>query len=239
MKPRIIPLMVVAALVTAFVGSWKSGALRREQQVPSNKQKTWDDPTTLHARVKKEKDKGLRKITFPAPLIEYPEIDLTTAQAETSVVIADVIDKRSLLIDQNTIGTFYKLRIVETLAKASSPVCCNPKDEEFPTDLPTLAEDETYMVGIGGTVMLDDVEVTVEEDFKELSPGRRYLLFVTPTLSGKFSLVKLGPKGMFLIKSDGQLESAVSKSYKLRRDIELLFNNSLIKLKENIKQAVR
>src|SRR2546425_1774503 len=231
--------MMVAALVTAFVGSWKSGALRREQQVPSNKQKTWDDPTTLHARVKKEKDKGLQKVTFPAPLIEYPEVDLATALAETSVVIADVIDKRSRLIDQNTIGTFYRLRIVETLAKASSPVCCNPKDEEFPNDLPTLADGETYMVGIGGTVMLDDVDVTVEEDFKELSAGRQYLLFITATPSGKFSLVRLGPKGMFLVKPNGQLESAVDKSYKLRRDIEQLFNNSLIRLKGSIKQATR
>lgn len=204
---------------------------------PAKTTKEWEDPTTFSARAKKEKAKGVHRVTFPAPLVEYPDsISLETALAQATVVVADVIDKSSRLIDPSTIGTFYRVNIVETLSQASSSQCCPTNEDNFPKDLPPLKENEMYLAGIGGTIVLDEVELTVKEDFEGLVPHRRYLLFLSPTSPGKFGLVQVGPRGVFKIKPDGHLESIVDKPYELGRDIERSYANSLASFKEDIKK---
>ena len=47
-----------------FVGA------QQQQSQSANKEQQWKDPTTLRARVEKEKAKGLLKIVFPAPALE-------------------------------------------------------------------------------------------------------------------------------------------------------------------------
>jgi hypothetical protein len=232
MRAKIFLIIGLTAVLTTMVGTSNSSVLLGGSQQP-DKQKKWEDPTTLHARVKQEKNQGAQRVSFSRPLVEYPDVDLPTALAETTLVIADVTEKQSRLIDSNTIGTFYRLSVVETLSKPNASACCKLNDEDFPTDLPALGDNEMYMAGIGGTLVLDGIEVTVDEEFKEMLPYRRYLLFLTTTSSGKSSSGMIGPKGVFLIKSDGRLESLVNKSYKLRLDIERTFNNSLVRLKES------
>src|SRR5882672_9628739 len=104
MKLKIALLIALAVLLTAIIGMSNSSVVTKGQEGQPNKKK-WDDPTTLHARVEKEKDKGVQRVSFPAPVMEYPEIDLATALADTTVVIADVTAKQSRLIDASTIAT--------------------------------------------------------------------------------------------------------------------------------------
>ena len=220
--------LAVFAMLLSLVGS-----LRAVSQ-SGNKAEPWKDPTTLRARVEREKAKGLRRVIFPAPLMEYPDsISLETAIAETTVVVADVLDKQSRQLDPNTIATFYRLAVIERLSEPTSSPCCNPKDANFPADLPTLRENEMYFVGIGGTIVLDEVEVTVKEDFEDLQPNRRYLFFVSATESGKFSVGKVGPRGVFTVAGDGYLDSRL-KRFRLGRELESKAGNSLTKLKNEI-----
>ena len=76
-----------------------------------------------------------------------------------------------------------------------------------------------YFAGVGGTITLDDVEVTVTEDYRELRPNGRYLLFLSTTESGKFSIGKLGPRGVFKVSGDGRLESHLRR-LKFGRELE-------------------
>ena len=232
MRVRIGFLTVLIGSLFVFFIAGNKASLTKQPQV----NKAWTDPTTLSARVKKEKDKGARTVTFPAPVMEYPDADLSTSLSESTVVVADVTGKVSRLIDTHTIGTFYKLSVVETLSKPKSSVCCNPKDEDFPSDLPALSQGEMYMAGIGGTLTLDGVEVTVEEAFKDLIPYRRYVLFLKASPSGRLSVSALGPTGVFVVESDGRLESIVGKANKLRGDMKQIRNGSLEGLKQHIKQ---
>jgi hypothetical protein len=193
----------------------------------------WKDPTTLRSRVEREKAKGHRKILFPAPLIEYPdEISLETAIAETTIVLADVLGKQSRLVDPSTIVTFYRLQVIEIVSEPTSQ-CCSPRDDDFPDDLPALASDEMYFAGIGGTMVIADVEVTIKEDFELLEPNGRYLLFLSATPSRKFSLGKVGPRGIFSVAGDGHLESTLTR-FKLGRELETRFGSSLARLKSGI-----
>jgi hypothetical protein len=219
--------LVIVVGISTLIGSLK--ALSQ-----ANKGQQWKDPTSLRARVEKEKAKGLRKVVFPAPIVEYADnISLETAIAETTIVVADVLDKQSRLLDPGTIATFYRLRVIETLSEPISSKCCNPTDNEFPKDLPVLGENEMYFVGMGGTIHLEDVEVTVKEDFEELQVNRRYLLFLSTTQSGMFSVGKVGPRGVFTVAGDGHLDSAL-KRFRLGRELETKFGNSLSRLKGEI-----
>jgi hypothetical protein len=194
------------------------------------------DRTSLEARVRKEKAKGARSVIFPAPLVEYAEeISLDDALSQTTVVIAGVIEKHSRQVDSHTIGTFYRLSILETLSQATPRGCCLPKDEDLPGNLPQLGADETYLFGIGGTISLDGIEVTVKEDFGALLPGDRYLMFLSRSVSGKLSGSGIGPSGVFRINGGGRLES-IAKKHKLARELEERFQSSLTQLNENIKK---
>ena len=163
-------------------------------------------------------------------------IDLKTALNQNTLIIADVIDKVSRMLDSHTIGTFYRLKVVETVSRPEAPACCDPKDEEFPSDLPALDENEMYLAGIGGTVQLDGMEVTVTEDFEDLLPYARYMLFLSPSASGKISLAKVGPRGVFRIKGNTHLESIVGKPSRLEREIEQTYGNSFARLKDDVKR---
>lgn len=199
--------------------------------------KRWNDPTTLAARVKAEKAKGLNKVQFAAPLLEYPDrIDLDTALAQTTVVIAEVINKNSRVVDSHTIATFYRLNIVETLSKPDETACCNPKDEDFPTDLPPLNDDEIHVVGIGGTVILEGVEVTMKEDFEDLVPGPRFLLFLSISPSGKYGSLRIGPRGAFKITPGSDLEAIVEKPSPLQEQIKQRHGNSMVRFKDALKK---
>lgn len=201
---------------------------------PGSNTGQWKDPTTLRSRVEREKAKGNRKIVFTAPLIEYPdEISLETSIAETTIVVADVLDKQSRLIDPSTIFTFYRLRVIEIVSEPISSACCSPKDGNFPGDLPALTSDEMYFAGIGGTIFIDDVEVTVKEDFEQLQPNVRFLFFLSATPSRKFSLGKVGPRGIFTVAGDGHLGSTLTR-FKLGRELETKFGSSLARLKSEI-----
>lgn len=224
-----ICLLTILTLAT-LIGS-RQGLSQR-----AHKEQEWKDPTTLRARVEKEKAKGYRKAVFPSPQLEYAdEISLETAIAQTTVLVADVLDKQSRLVDPSTIFTFYRLSIIEKLSEPTTAPCCNPKDQDFPADLPPLGPKEMYFAGIGGTIVLDDVEVTVTEDFEDLRPNGRYLFFLSTTESGKFSVGKIGPRGVLTVAGDGHLDSRL-KRFRLGRELELKTGNSLGKLKGEIQR---
>ena len=209
---------------------------RPDPSQSTNQRAQWKDPTTLRSRVEKEKAKGNRRVEFPAPVIEYAEeTDLEEVIAKTTVVLADVLEKHSRQVDPGNIFTFYRLGVIETLSQPTTPPCCNPKEEDFPTDLPSLGSNEIYFAGVGGTITLDDVELTVTEDYRELRPNGRYLLFLSTTESGKFSIGKLGPRAVFKVSGDGRLESHL-RSLKFGSELQSKAGNSLSGLRSEIRR---
>ncbi len=234
-KACVLIFLGLSALLVAG-GQKISSAPPHVQAEASAQPQEWEDPTTIKARAKKERAKGARKAHFPAPVIEYATgIDLDTALSQASVFLVEPVDKTSLVVDPNTIGTFYRLKVIETISSAEPSSCCQPSDSEFPGELPPLNENEMYLAGIGGTVMLDGMEVTVDEALGELIPRHRFLVFLTPTPSRKYSLSKLGPYGIFRVKATGDLEAIVKTPYKLKKEMVETCGCSLEKLKESIK----
>lgn len=124
--------LLLGASLIAIVGTPTSVFLQTAPGSPQAETKPFDR-TSLEARVRKEKAKGVRSVTFPAPLVVYAEgISLDDAVSQTTVVIAGVTEKHSRQVDSHTIGTFYRLSILETLSQATPRSCCLPKDEDLP-----------------------------------------------------------------------------------------------------------
>lgn len=112
--------------------------------------------------------------------MEYvEEISLKDVLEQSVSVIAMVGEKRNRLLDSHTVGTFYRLKVLEELSRPNDQSCCIQNETGYPKDLPQLAQNELYLLGVGGTVTIDEVEVTVKEDFGELQAGEKYLFFLT------------------------------------------------------------
>lgn len=130
-------------MLSVVSGDTLAAAQQVQSQSTENKP-GWKDPTTLRARVEKEKAKGLRKVLFSAPELEYPdEISLETAIAHTTIVVADVLNKQSRMIDPGNIATFYKLGIIERLSEGSHSAF-DPKDQDFPRSTSTGTERNVF-----------------------------------------------------------------------------------------------
>jgi len=171
---------------------------------------------------------------------------LDEALSQTTSVVATPIEKTTVLLDPESIVTFYRLKIADSLSRGIPSRCCDRKS--LPSELPALNSDETYLQVGGGAITIDGVTVHREEEFGGLQLSQQYLFFLSQDASQTVSMVQLGKDGIFKITEDGGLENVASskggdKEQSLRRvksaleqDLERLHGNSLTQLKANIKK---
>lgn len=236
-KFAILIVLMVCAL--AIAGSVKGmridfSSFDGQQQQPLGNQGS-EDPTTLRARIKPARARGAQKAVFPGPIPWYEAVrSLGEALARYTVVIAQPVEKRSFMPGPRDIQSIYKLKVIDTLSRANVSGCCVPTD--LPAGLTPLNENEIYLWAGGGTVQLDGVETTVEDEFGGLSTSRQYLLFLKLDPSGKIGMVTLGPRGVFKINPNGVLESIVNDPHVLKRDIEKGYGNSVNRMSVDLKR---
>jgi hypothetical protein len=233
-KYRRVPPFAIGLVLLIFAAL--SFQPSQSQQLPdSAAQPKQVDRTSLEARVKREKAKGVQRVVFSAPLVEYAdEVSLKDALEQSVSVIAIVTEKHSRLLDSHTVGTFYRLTVLEELSSPNNKSCCIQNETGFPNDLPQLAQNEIYLLGMGGTVTIDGVEVTVKEDFGDLLPGQRYLFFLTKSASGKLSTSPVGPANVFRVNGSDKLESQGKTEHRLSREI---VGRSVSDMKDQIRKS--
>jgi len=170
---------------------------------------------------------------------------LDEALSITRAVVAMPIEKTTVLLDPESIVTFYRLKIADSLSRGNPSNCCDRKS--LPSELPALNSDETYLQVGGGAITIDGVTVHREEEFGGLQLSQQYLFFLSQDASKTVSMVQLGEVGIFKVNEDGGLENIASskgaKEQSLRRvksvleqDLERLHGNSLTQLKAYIKK---
>lgn len=218
----VIVLVPVLSITGVFTTNPASNA-----QIPN-------DPTTLEARIKPAKERGLKKVVFPTPQSRPAALaGLEDALTRFAVVIAEPIEKITLRLDPWSIHSFYRLKILERLNDAPAWDCCVSKD--MSDQLPALDEGELYLQVYGGTVMIEGIEVTIREKFRPVL-HEKHLLFLSQNPSKKMALVSLGPRGVFFIREDGKPRSIVKEPNPLKQDIEQKYGNSIHRLKEALAQ---
>ncbi len=213
----------------------------------SSSRRSQNHPITLSQIVQRAKESGRKNVYLPATIPFYAEVDsLDEALSQTTSVVATPIEKTTVLLDPESIVTFYRLKIADSLSRGIPSRCCDRKS--LPSELPALNSDETYLQVGGGAITIDGVTVHREEEFGGLQLSQQYLFFLSQDASQTVSMVQLGKDGIFKITEDGGLENVASskggdKEQSLRRvksaleqDLERLHGNSLTQLKANIKK---
>src|SRR5262245_7334180 len=178
------------------------------QQDPQLFRATRGERLTLASIAKKAKAKGITKVNLPVAEERQAVVrDFDDAVSRHTVVIAQLIDKTSLVNDPLSldIDTFYKLKILEKISDPSTPCCSSVA--EIPATLSQLMEDEIYLRGIGGTIVVDGVEFTQKEFIGQLLTNQNYIFFLSDKSPGKPASLHLGSRGIYKVEANGQIET--------------------------------
>jgi len=213
----------------------------------SRQPQTQNQPFTLSEKIQRAKKSGRNKVYIPSPIPFYAELDsLDEALSKTTTVVATPIEKKTVILDPESIVTYYRLKIADSLSQGVPSKCCDHKS--LPRELSATNSDETYLELGGGTLIIDGVTVIEEEEFGGLQLYQQYLFFLSQNTSQTLGMVQLGKDGIFKVTEDGGLETIASSKdsakeqsiHKVKsaieQDLERLHGNSLTQLKANIKK---
>lgn len=132
---------------------------------------------------------------------------LDAALSRYTVVEATPVSKKSYVLDQYGIGTWYRFRIDRTFKQNPLPACstCGAMPDP-PADTPALNWNEMMVLRAGGVQVVDGVTFFVNAaDFPDFSLNQKYLLFIDYDASKKVGLVSVGPPGVFMVNGSGGL----------------------------------
>ncbi|MDQ3685397.1 MAG: hypothetical protein M3430_07305 [Acidobacteriota bacterium] len=238
-----ITLRLFVSLLTFCAGVSIHSVLRRQYK--------HDPPAPIHQEaerntinwyVQQAKVKGEREVVISGfRVCGYEFKNIAEAASHYSVMVAQMLDKRSRVWDEREIETWYKFKMVENLNNKGFPEGELSKD--VPMELLPLQPDEFLVVKFGGTAIVDYIKV--------VSPGRvipdsqstgQYVLFLKPTSynhpapTGRIGALPYGLGGVFVVSSDGALEAALQEWHPLKDEMESRHKNSLNKLRAGLKR---
>lgn len=189
--------------------------------------------------VEDAKSRGKRDLQLPALIPYYAAVsNLDEALANYSTVIARPVARQSQIgLNSKEIETWYKLEIIHYLSqpnRVSDCVSCRPAIE-IPTELRSVGENELIMVRNVGSVVSDGIRITSTDlMFPEFKIGHEYLLFVSIDASTRIGEFELGPAGVSVIDSSGELKPISEKSHKLNDELVSRFGR-IEQIKEQLK----
>lgn len=233
----LVVLIAVALGIGTVVLSKKKQQASEREVPPEKNQVSW--------YAEKSKVKGRAKVSLAVPPVEYggssSETDTDAALLHYSVVIAQPVAEK-VTVDEtgNSIVTWYKFQVIETLNRKDSPAC--PECISTPPEELTVAgPDEFLAPRLGGQLVIDGITVSMENPaFPPLEIGQSYLLYISKYPNGVAD-IGAGPDGIFKISDKGKIEPINRNGHPLKRDVMTRFRSSLSDLKSHIrdKQSLR
>ena len=156
--------------------------------------------------------------------------------AAYQVVIAEAIDEKPVFDGESNITTWYKFKPLEELSQNKTVCSSCSSVARPPSELLPLNEGEFVLARHGGSINIEGVQVTVQEDgkFPAFERGAKYLLMLSADPSGA-PTIPLGPNGIFRVMADGTLKPFNNQEHPVKREIEERFANSIAKLRSHVK----
>jgi hypothetical protein len=228
-------LLIACGLFLATVGSLRNQSTSSEPQTT-----TKEERGSLMWYVKRAKANGQTEITIPASIVDYGGSSSSTTIGKVlslyDCVIATPIDQVTTPYSSDSIVTWFKLKTVEVISKASSPQFSKSEEDgvSLPKQLYPITEDEFVIAQYGGTLVIDRVKLTKTPEYPPFQPNNQYLLFIRRHTSGKVEIVG-GPIGAFRVDENANLTPLVNAQHPLIRSIRESYNNSL----ENVRNAIK
>ena len=232
MRSKVIGLLVVG-IALAFLGAARTSS--RSQQNKLAELEASKDRGTMRWYAAVAKAKGQNRVVVPAPTTEYAggDIDfgLDKALADYGVVRARPIGKITQLFSADEIVTWYKFKVVETIAEQpKSPGYPADSIAAPPTELLPLAEDEFVTARDGGKIRIDGVSVTMlNASFPSFKSNEEYVLLIYKYPSGNATTCG-GPAGVFRV-SDGIIEPVTKQVHRIKDEMKSRFQKSVQEFK--------
>lgn len=202
------------------------------QPHPSSQKEVRHVPTSerLQWFAAQARNEGKRTITIPSLQIEYSgdstSIGIREALKVSTVVIAQLVEKKSFEQNGNNIVTWNKFRIKETLSEAQEIPCAHCDSEKPPQDLLPLQSQEFILSKAGGRLTIDGIEVQqIEPGFPEFQENAKYLLFLILHPTGVAETLG-GPVGVFRLNDKGNALPLSESSHLLKKEFKEKFGNS-------------
>lgn len=193
-------------------------------------------PNSLRWYASKAKKEGTKRVVVPAPFVEYMGGDEPpdSVLPHLTVVTAQLVDGHTIISGDDTILTWQKFKILETISAGTlCEVCPNISP---PAHMLPLDEDEILIPVYQGTTYIDDVAVTMQTPgLPPFSENVQYLLMLVKTPSGTANLY-VGPIGVFTIDSEGTIESINNLPHPMKDVIEHRMGKSLKRFKRHLKE---
>lgn len=204
--------------------------------------KKWQEaapPDSLRWHIEKAVEDGTYKATIAGDFHEYGSADDPPEYivSHATVVIARPVASVTKTYGDSGIGTWYKFKVVETLAEGTR---CRGRCPERtpPEELLPVNEDEFVMGRAIGTLIIDGVELSMRNNpkiFPPYSEDKKYLLFVVKNTGGTASLL-VGPEAVFVVGDDGETLAPVGESrHRFKDFIIQRFDSSAEKLRQHLK----
>lgn len=229
-------LLSVSVILLVLTSIWKTSSnYQQGQRYGTIRQQAREDPTSLRARLKKAKPNASNEVIFGAPEPILADVSsLDEALANYSVIVAIPIDAMSIQTDPRNIVTYYKFRVLEKLSQKHLPLTGVP--ENLPSELPSLKDNEIYVLEGGGSVVIDGIKVT-QKSLYGYSLSEKYLLFTSKNSSETVAMVSLGKYGVFRISAndDDTLQPIATEVTPVARDMKERHANKISRLKIALK----
>jgi len=226
--------LVLAVMAGITVVSYKSGftnVQKENKHVPTEQRLLWF--------AKQAKNEGRRHIKIPSPINEYSgsvtTLSLDDALKISTVVIAELIEKRSYEQNSNNIVTWNKFRIDEVVSEAREMLCPDCENSTPPSEMLPLHSKEFLLSTSGGRLTVDGVEIEqIESGFPEFQEHAKYLLFLSLGTSGVAGTIG-GPVGVFRLDNQGNALPINESSHLLKREFKEKYGNSSSRLRTRLR----
>jgi hypothetical protein len=197
-------------------------------------QKEKNDATSLREKIELAKIRGQKKVDAQTTVSLYPvaktEDEMDRLLSSHSVILAEMVEVRSYLTDSQSLRSWYKFKIVDSLIQ--SPPQRSFAERQIPTDL-IVNTDELLVPLEGGRIVVDGVEVTQRDQSRpRIEKSKRYLLLVSFDPASRIAEPSLGGQSILAVNSDNSLNSNLD-THLLQQTIKRFHYGSLDQLKRN------
>lgn len=190
------------------------------------------EPGSLEWLAQDAQANGLQEVTIPTLFWDKEAVGgFDDATAKYTVVVAQPVKAQSYawIPEAQTIGTWYKFQILETLSSKPLLQCAEcPPTQDAPSEMQPLNAGEMAVSKFGGTLVINGIPIhSVDGDFPDFVVSQRYLLFIDLDTSKRVGDVSSGGVAVFSVDGSGNLAPLIPNSEQLTTDIANRFGNSL------------
>lgn len=240
-KGFIIALSVLA-LGIAIVVVVRTTAQRERQQTLQQRISELEDKESrrtirLRERAELARARGQQRIVIPGVASLYPttaDVDeLDQLLPRLTVVIAEPISAFNYIDDSGLIRSWHKFRVIQTISQA--PPLPTYVTRVLPTELSPVAENEILIHREGGTVVVDGVEITSnEEGAPPFRSSQRYLLVLSLDPITRIGEIRFGAQSILPINANNTLDAGRDEHI-LQRALRMRHNGSMNQLRDNLR----